>query len=644
MSRAGLGHAGRLDLLLEFLEIGTFLAFAELLLDRLDLLVQVVLALALLHLPLHAAADALFHLQDVDLGLELREQMLEALVEALHLEDLLLLLDLERQVRGDRVGQAPGLVDAGDRGEDFGRDLLVELHVLVELADDGTAQRLDLAVGVHVGIDRDHVRREVARAIFDALDARALGALDQHLHGAVGQLQHLQDVGDAADLVDVLGGRLVLGGVLLRHQHDALARFHRGLEGLDRLRAADEQWNDHVREHDHVAQRQQRQRDAFGRQDLGRHRDVPLNGRFSAGYGCGPGQCKPGESSRWINLARDANGRGPARRTTEGPSGQRGPLATFGWSAYISRGLPPPIVFSSTMTLATFFVLGRSYMTSSSTLSTIERRPRAPVLRLIALRAIDLSASGRISSSTPSIWNSRWNCLIECILRLDQDLDQGVLAQFVERGDDRQTADQFRDQAELDQVLGFGIAQHIADRPLARARHLGAEADAALLRAVADDLLESVEGAAADEQDIGRVDLHEILVRMLAPALRRHRGDRALDQLQQRLLHAFARHITRDGRVVALARDLVDLVDVDDAALRLLDVVIAVLQQLLDDVLDVLADVPGLGQRGGVGDHERHVQQARQRLREQRLAGSGRADEQDVALGELDVVLACRDA
>ena len=55
------------------------------------------------------------------------------------------------------------------------------------------------------------------------------------------------------------------------------------------------------------------------------------------------------------------------------------------------------------------------------------------------------------------------------------------------------------------------------------------------------------------------------------------------------------------------ARDLVDLVDVDDAALRLLDVVVALLQQLLDDVLDVLADVAGFRERGRVRDHERDV-------------------------------------
>ena len=160
-------------------------------------------------------------------------------------------------------------------------------------------------------------------------------------------------------------------------------------------------------------------------------------------------------------------------------------------------------------------------------------------------------------------------------------------------------------------------------------------ADAAL-----DDLLEAAERAAADEQDVGRVDLQELLLRVLAAALRRHVRDRALDDLEQRLLHALARDVARDRRVLALARDLVDLVDVDDAALRALDVVVRVLEQLDDDVLDVLADVAGLGQRRRVGDRERHVEDPRERLREQRLAGAGRAEQQDVRLLQLDVAVA----
>src|SRR4029453_11158261 len=155
---------------------------------------------------------------------------------------------------------------------------------------------------------------------------------------------------------------------------------------------------------------------------------------------------------------------------------------------------------------------------------------------------------------------------------------------------------------------------------------------AGFLRAIQNDLLEAREGTAADEQDVGRVDLQELLLRMLATALRRHRRDRAFDQLEQRLLHAFARNVARDRRVVRLARDLVDLVDVDDAGLRLLDVVVALLQQLLNDVLALLADVTVFGQRRGVGDRERHVEQPRERLGEQRLAAARRTDQQDVAL------------
>jgi hypothetical protein len=61
------------------------------------------------------------------------------------------------------------------------------------------------------------------------------------------------------------------------------------------------------------------------------------------------------------------------------------------------------------------------------------------------------------------------------------------------------------------------------------------------------------------------------------------------------------------------------------------------LQQLEDDVLDILAHIAGLGQRGGVGHGEGHIEDARQRLRQQRLAAARGADQQDVGLRQLDV-------
>ena len=62
------------------------------------------------------------------------------------------------------------------------------------------------------------------------------------------------------------------------------------------------------------------------------------------------------------------------------------------------------------------------------------------------------------------------------------------------------------------------------------------------------------------------------------------------------------------------------------------------MQQLLDDVLYILTDVAGLGQRRGIGDREGHVQQARQRLGKQRLAAAGRPDQKNVGFRELDIV------
>ncbi len=165
------------------------------------------------------------------------------------------------------------------------------------------------------------------------------------------------------------------------------------------------------------------------------------------------------------------------------------------------------------------------------------------------------------------------------------------------------------------------------------------EAHGALVQPALDDLLKPCERAAADEQDVGGVDLQELLLRVLAAALRRHRSDRAFHDLQERLLHALARHVAGDRGVVGLAADLVDLVDVDDATLRALDVVVGGLQELQDDVLDVLADIAGFGQRRRVRHRERHVEDARERLRKQRLAAAGRPDQEDVRLGQLDVVV-----
>ena len=162
-----------------------------------------------------------------------------------------------------------------------------------------------------------------------------------------------------------------------------------------------------------------------------------------------------------------------------------------------------------------------------------------------------------------------------------------------------------------------------------------AEADAAFFRALADDFFQAGKCAAADKEDVGGVYLDEILIRMLAPALRGNAGHRAFNQFQQCLLYAFAGDVAGNRRVVAFARDFVDFVDIDDAALGFFDIEIAFAQKFGDDLLDVFADITCFGQRGCIGHHERYVEFARQRLRQQGFARTGGADEQDVGFGQL---------
>jgi hypothetical protein len=140
-----------------------------------------------------------------------------------------------------------------------------------------------------------------------------------------------------------------------------------------------------------------------------------------------------------------------------------------------------------------------------------------------------------------------------------------------------------------------------------------------------------------DKEDVGGVDLEELLLGVLAAALGGDVRGGALDDLQERLLDALAGDVAGDGGVLALAGDLVDLVDVDDAALRALDVMVGGLEEADDDVLDVFADVAGLGEVGGVDDAEGDVEEAREGLGQEGLARAGGSDEEDVALEHLDV-------
>ena len=159
-------------------------------------------------------------------------------------------------MRGDGVGELGEIGDRLHDADDLGRDLLVELHIALEVGHDRARQCLRLdRFRIGVG-ERNRGRFVVLAAIGVFLHARTLEPFDQHLHGAVGKLQELKHAGERTGLVNGIGRRIIVGRVLLRREHDQRVVLHHLFERADRLLATDEERNDHVREDDDVAQRQ----------------------------------------------------------------------------------------------------------------------------------------------------------------------------------------------------------------------------------------------------------------------------------------------------------------------------------------------------------------------------------------------------
>ena len=256
-----LGHAGRLDLLLEVLDlVGPIVLAAELLVDGLDLFVEVVLLLGLLHLLLDLVVDPAVDVDLVDLDLQQVLELLETLVGRLRLEQRLLLGGGHGKVRRQRVGEALGIVDLEGGGQALEGQVVRELRVLLE-------QREDLGhvvpQAVHVRrLDREqlHADRQELAAALERHDPAAAHALDHDLDVPVRELQRLGHRRDDAHLVNVLGFRLVELGVLLGRQEQALGGGRQGrLEGPDRRLAAHDEGLHHVGKDHHVPQGYERE-------------------------------------------------------------------------------------------------------------------------------------------------------------------------------------------------------------------------------------------------------------------------------------------------------------------------------------------------------------------------------------------------
>ena len=167
------------------------------------------------------------------------------------------------------------------------------------------------------------------------------------------------------------------------------------------------------------------------------------------------------------------------------------------------------------------------------------------------------------------------------------------------------------------------------------AAHGSSKANARSLGAAPNDFFEAGKRTAANKQNVGGVDLQHVLVGVLAPTLGGHRCCGAFNQLEQRLLHTLARHVSRNRRVFRLARDLVDLVNINNALLGFFHIVVAGLKQFGNDVFHIFAHITRFGEGGGVSHDKRHIEHARHGGGQQGFARARGSNQQNITFNQL---------
>ena len=297
-----LGHAGGVDLLAQLVELALFAA-AQLFLDGLDLLVEVVLFLRALHLPLDARLDVAVEVELFDFHVEHVGNARKAGGGVEDAEKFLLFLNAELQVGGDDVGKLGRLVHAHGGDDGLVVERLLQLDVLLEEVGDALHQLLERGRHFELRLGGAHRGHKEAVAIGDVNRFGPLDPFHQHLDVAVGHLDALHDVADGADLVDFLGFGFVDGGVVLGGEEDLAVAVEGLFEGADAGLAADHEGGHHVGEDHHVPD--------------GHHGQFARL-RFVAGYG------------HWDTLGNLPTGNKEIRRAKRTPAAGRVPRLMFG--------------------------------------------------------------------------------------------------------------------------------------------------------------------------------------------------------------------------------------------------------------------------------------------------------------------------
>ena len=256
-----LRQGDRGELLAQVLHLGLRrVALAELVLDRLELLAQDVLALRLVELGLDLGLDPRADRDHLELAREDLGQAPQPAADVALLEQGLLLLGGDPQRARDQVRERGRVVEVRDRELELLGQVRDVLHDLPERLLHVAHQRGQLrALGELVGRGRD-LGDEVGLLGRVAGDRDARPGLDEDPQRPVRHLEHPRDGPGDADRVQVAGPGLVELGLPAQHEREHPVAAEHVVDELDRALLPDGERRQRVGEGDGVAQRQDRSR------------------------------------------------------------------------------------------------------------------------------------------------------------------------------------------------------------------------------------------------------------------------------------------------------------------------------------------------------------------------------------------------
>ena len=145
-------------------------------------------------------------------------------------------------------------------------------------------------------------------------------------------------------------------------------------------------------------------------------------------------------------------------------------------------------------------------------------------------------------------------------------------------------------------------------------RKLCIKSDTLFTNTISNNFVQPNKRTTTDEENILRVNMNELLTRMLSTALWRNTCIGTFQNFKKRLLYTFTRNIACNREVLCFTRNFVDLVYIYNTHFCALNIAISSVNKLKQNVFDIFTYIASFGKRGCIGNCKRNFQKTRKGL------------------------------